>query len=236
MRQGRRYLWGTAVAATAIAIVAAAPAAASRRGCEKAVGSTKLANDHSVSSKGIVLRKGSTLWSCAFRKSRANELPGQDSNSRIDRGSVVVRGPYAAYGSKYEGGDHVNTIVFSVKLGNEESWADSFDVKDYGQDVKLDKLQLRPNGSIVWMFEWPNGDDTVRGNYSVVLGFDHGSDGVGDPVYHRYDSDYEDEEDTDPLNPIVQGSLRLKHDKVGETGWAIRWSRAKNASARVDVF
>src|SRR3954463_7158397 len=124
MRQGRRLLWGTAVAVIAVAIAGVAPAAASRRGCEKAVGSHTLANSHSVSGQAIVLRKSGKLYGCVFKKPRKNQpLPGQDGKVLSD--SIVVNGRYAAYGSHF--GDPENTIVFSVRLWkfrtDDQAWA-----------------------------------------------------------------------------------------------------------------
>jgi hypothetical protein len=232
MRQCRRLLLGTAVVATAVGLAGAAPAAASKAGCIKAVGSSKLANGHSQSGKAIVLRKGGKLYGCAFAHPRKNELPGQDDGGRILRGSVVVKGRFAAYGSHY-GHDPVNTIVFSAKLWNvrdeDRQWASSADFGD-SENVDLTNLQLRPNGSIVWMFSWPTGDPGRSGAFSVVLGIDHNGP-------QHYDNDNEDDQDqgSDPEHPIRLRSLRLIHDGLGDTGWGVTWAREGKATPRVDV-
>lgn len=232
MRQGRAHLWVLAAVALTVSLALAAPAAATKRGCVKAVGSSTLANDHSQSAQAIVLRKGGKLYGCSFDRERAHELPGQDDGGQIVRSTVVVKARNAAYGNQYHGGGHVTTIVWSVKLRSGKAWAASDDVP-YGEDVDLQNLELRPNGSIGWMFAWPAGNPGRSGAYTVVLGFDHGAG--GSPRYNKYGSDNEDESDADPEHPIVQHSLRLLHDGLGETGWRLTFSREGAATGFFDV-
>jgi hypothetical protein len=222
-----------AVAMLAVALGGASPATASRAGCIKAVGSSKKANDRSESGQGIVLSRGGKLYSCQFNDPRKNDpLPGQDPHYRILRGTVVVKGRYAAYGSVQDAGDHTNTTVFSVHLRKGNTAAASDEV-NYSQDVDLTNLQLRPNGSFVWMFSWPAGDPEHPGAFSVVYGFDRVTKDTA--TLFLNDTDNEDVEGSDPENPIVRGSLVLRHDHLGATGWGVTWARKGAATPRVDV-
>lgn len=222
MRQGRRAIWGTALAAIAIAATGASPAAASRGGCFAAAGSG--AKPVAQSSAAIVLARKGKLYGCSYDRERAHLLPGQDEGERILRGSVQVEARNAAYGSMLDS-EHHTVTVFSVKLRSGHTWAASDDT-GFGDDVDLDDLVLRPNGSIAWQFSYRYAEDD---GWTKVMGFDHG--GSGSPQFNLYDND-ESGSDRDREHRIIRGTLRLSH--LGSS-WRVAWSRRSEGSISAPI-
>lgn len=228
-RQGPRVFLGTTVAALAIAIVGAAPAAASRASCIDALGSKK-ANRFSESSKAIVLRRHGQYYGCTFRGTHIHKLPGQDDGGEVIRDSVQVEARNAAYGIVFSGNV---TSVNSFQIGTNHLWVASQDprwnnVMRWGEDVTLDDLVLRPNGSIAWQFSWPRDNPEGDDSFTVVLGFDHNGSGRA-----RFDG-FSTSETNGDGRPI-RGTLDLLHDGLGTTGWGVRWSRQGAAPTRHSI-
>jgi hypothetical protein len=221
MRQGSRYLWGTAVAVAALAIAGTAPAAASRAGCFAAVGpGAKKANRSSESGEAIVLRRGGRYYGCSFDRERAHRLP-ESEDGQILPDSIQVARRNAAYALVFGSGEDANTVVYSIKLRSGKQWVNSArDEVHYGEDVTLTDLVLRGNGTIAWQFSWPEEGDGDP--FSVVLGFDH--NGNGGPRFHLY------EDDSKSDNKIRASTLDLLHDGIGSTGWRITWRHGGGAA------
>jgi hypothetical protein len=214
--------------ATAMAIGGAAPAAASRAGCfENAPSGATKANKHSESDDAIVLRAHGKYYGCSFDREDVNELDGQDKGEKILRGSVQVERRNAAYGSVLNGRD---VTVYSARLRKSHTWASS-EGSGYGENVTLDDLVLRGNGSIAWQFTYPGDDTGAEDAFTVVLGLWH--DGR-DHRFHTYDDDQDSQHGRD--HRIVRGSLELHHDGAGPTGWRVYWSREGEATRHEPIY
>ncbi|HKP90590.1 MAG TPA: hypothetical protein VJT75_11540 [Thermoleophilaceae bacterium] len=224
MRHGRRYVWGMAAVMLVVGLTFAAPAGASRSGClSKAPGATS-ANSSSESGDAIVVRWHGQLWGCSFDRERLHKLPGQDEGGTILADTVKVERRRAAYGIDFGSNPRV-TGLYSVKLRSGGVWVNSTDprwkdINKWGEEVKLDKLVLRPNGSIAYQLAYPRRKPGGDGSFRVVLGFDHAN---GDARFNMYDDDT-----GAPRNQrIRRGSLDLF--SVGRS-WRISWRRFGNAA------
>src|SRR4051812_3253560 len=98
MRQGSRYLWGTALAVAAVAIAGASPAAAAG-GCSKR-GATRVAS----SSQAVVLRSHGVYYGCSFDRGKLHKLQGQTDNTTVIAHTVTVKRSNGAYATKYHRG------------------------------------------------------------------------------------------------------------------------------------
>jgi hypothetical protein len=223
MGRERRGAWGMMLAVSALSLAGAAPAAASRAGCFKTAPSgAKKANRYSESGQGIVLRAHGLYYGCSFRRGKSHLLPGQDGGGEILRDSIQVARRHAAYGIVFQGSNGPVTGLYSVRLWSGTAWVASTDpewenIVHWGENVTLDDLVLRPNGSIAWQGSWPVYDPEGDQSYRVVMGFDHGTSGK--PKFEPYDDD---------RGRTEEGRIRRTSLDISHTGrnWRISWVRS----------
>jgi hypothetical protein len=212
MREGSRYFWVGAVAA-AVAIGAAAPASASRQGCLDRAKST--ATIIKENDKAIVLEVKGVVKGCAYDTEKLNKLPGQKRGSRITRPSVRVKGRYAGYAA--EAGSDL--YVYSAGLRRGKEFGSSVG-SGAGQNVALDKLVMRANGSFAWQISYPADNLGSPTAWTAVWKFDQAG---------RRQVDIDTDSSYGRAHRIVRGSLRLG-DGI------IAWRRMGEAKERPFAF
>jgi hypothetical protein len=212
MRAGPRYFWVGAVAA-AVAIGGAAPASASRQGCLNKAKST--ATVIKQNDKAIVLEVKGVLKGCSYDTEKLNKLPGQKGGSRITRPSVRVKGRYAAYAAR-TGSD---LYVYSAGLRRGKEFGSSVG-SGAGQNVALDKLVMRANGSFAWQISYPADNLGSPTAWTAVWKYDQAG---------RSQVDKDTDSSYGRAHRIVRGSLRLGNG-------IIAWQRVGEDHTRTAAF
>lgn len=237
--------WTAAFLLTAAA--AAAPAGASRIGCDAA------AHGHRViaeSARGLVFERGARLVGCSYSGGRLSVLPGQgrfkmEANGRPRRGKGVIdprrlriSGRFVAYGAHWTAktkhpsphfGPPTTERVISFDLLAGRTRYASTPNNDF--DVRLHDLVVKTDGAVAWIYSTGDIPGLSVGRKLVVKmdratggkerGLDSDSDSPGPDQNYRY--------------KIRVGSLALSANgrRIYWTATHPGWSTPHHLSARL---
>jgi hypothetical protein len=175
------------VAISASALMAAAPAGASRADCAAAArGGRVIEEGH----RGLVYVRGARAFSCSYPGGRVNRLPGQgrrtirvnghDVTGRwvVDQKWVRMAARYVAYGLHFTetrrfGRPYqtARVVVFDVPFGTTHYSSGPSDAVD----PFVDGLVVKPDGSVAWMYAAGRG---AIEPYHLVVKMDRASGGA----------------------------------------------------------